>query len=252
MARGRFARFDDYDFTHFVRRHLEDPTSDSSEVLHRALALLDADGRHSWFAARQSRHEVAACSADIDSVREFVGSRLRTGESSSTPCTDGTASAEATDPSRADPRMVAVLARYALLSAVLVDRAGALPPALADALVVAGAWTRQDAVDWAQLSPDSQTSLAILRSAVRAEGAARRPDLVEAVLDAVSAVGSTDDRALLIADLLTDLPPGRSGSRSPCFCSSTTRVVGPPASAGFSTAFRTSCPRTAQWRWSRS
>jgi hypothetical protein len=183
---GAFDRFDDYDFRHCIARHLEGPP-EAVQIAHRILGHLEPDGRLAWFAAREARHEIAGYSEDLLRLWEYTTSTIRPGHKRL--CQE-----------------LALQARYALLIAGLSAVAGSIPPEVSAALVRAGIWTRQEAIDWAKLQGGSD-ALKIIREALSAEGAVVRPDLVELALETAGTIGDPDHRVSAIVALLDDLPP---------------------------------------------
>jgi len=63
---GPFRRFTGYDFRHWVATQADDG---ASEVVHRLFAHRDAEGRNSWFLARELRNEVGGYAADLERAR---------------------------------------------------------------------------------------------------------------------------------------------------------------------------------------
>jgi hypothetical protein len=176
-----FRRFDDYDFRHFVAMRAAALAMDD---VHRLFALQD-DGRNAWFAARDSRSELAGYLDDLNIAT-------------------GIADAAASQ-SRTRAYGVGMQARYALIAAILRDTARNLPSSLSVALLRSAVWTREQALAWTDLQPDREAALTAVVEAL-ADADARQEDLGVLAVTTAAAIGSSDNKTLAVATLASRLP----------------------------------------------
>jgi hypothetical protein len=180
VAAGAFDAFDDDDYRWWIARQAA--AVDISGV-HRTLGHRDSQEINAWFAARDARNELGGYAADVERgwllAEDAVGS----------------------------PEAMGLQCRYALLRAVIGDLAGRYRPTLAALLVRRGVWTREQALAWAGVNIDSQSALHAVADALRTAEGARREALVSLALATSARMISTDDRALMLAEMAHGAAP---------------------------------------------